>query len=440
MYQRRYDKVYLMLRQETAGFGLGSRGPWGSCILEIKNGQGRLTVAVEGLRPLLHGQYKVYGLLAKDGECSGIFCGNLGVNKQGHGEIAWDFAPDDLGSGYCIEDLFGVTVVTETGSHLSAPLTAYVGEKRQWQALFAPLGEDTVLQAAETAVLERPAVGQKREESARVIELPQKEQKTETKAGNDEKPKKEDNMESAQQSTPIKTQEQPDFSYHGNFRGLLKKFRQEMAELEEMGVLTAEESARILGKKSVEAARSGKDCRDVPIELLKKEEQTELPQTEPEKTDIPKQQERVSWVEADEPAPEERQKEPVHQEAQKQEECQEKEKETQEPKTDVEWDFFADNRRMTPFGDGMPWICVSLKELLYFGEIPSQRQRDFFFLLSYHRYGHLILRQTEEGVLIGLPDSYDSSARRRAEGLGFTEFRPLPGQKDMGYWIGLLSR
>ena len=55
MYQRRYDKVYLMLRQETAGYGMGSRGPWGSCILEIKNGQGKLTVAVEGLRPLIHG-------------------------------------------------------------------------------------------------------------------------------------------------------------------------------------------------------------------------------------------------------------------------------------------------------------------------------------------------------------------------------------------------
>ena len=43
-------------------------------------------------------------------------------------------------------------------------------------------------------------------------------------------------------------------------------------------------------------------------------------------------------------------------------------------------------------------------------------------------------------LCMGLPDSYDSSARRRAEGLGFTEFRPLPGQKDMGYWIGRLSR
>ena len=417
MYQRRYDKVYLMLRQETAGYGMGSRGPWGSCILEIKNGQGKLTVAVEGLRPLIHGQYQVYGLLAKDGECKGISCGELAVNKQGHGEMAWDFDPDALGGGYCVEDLFGVTVTTETGNSLSAPLTAYVGEKRQWRALFSPLEEEAVLQAAETAVLERP-IKEEKMETAQVMELPQ--QEPEPKAE-----RKEETPEVIQQAAPVK--EQPDFSYHGNFRGLLKKFRQEMAELEEMGILTAEESARILGKKSVEAAKNGKDCLEVPIEIIKREEP-------------PKEQERVSWVEADEPAPEENQKENLHTEIQQAEVCEEKEKEAQEPETEVEWDFFAGNRRMTPFGDGTPWICISLKELLYFGEIPSQRQRDFFFLLCYHRYGHLILRQGEEGMEIGLPDSYDSGARRRAEGLGFTEFRPLPEQENMGYWIGHLSR
>lgn len=416
MYQRRYDKVYLMLRQETAGYGMGSRGPWGSCILEIKNGQGRLTVAVEGLRQLLCGQYEVYGLLAKDGECKGISCGSLRVNKQGHGEMTWDFDPDALGGGYCVEDLFGVTVATETGNSLSAPLTAYTGEKRQWRTLFSPLEEEPVLQAAETAVLERSAV-EERTEKAQVIELPQKVRE----------PKTDREAEEKRQSTQQAVQAQQDFSYHGNFRGLLKKFRQEMAELEEMGILSAEESARILGKKSVEAARSGKDCREVPIEIVKKEEQTEPP----------KEQERISWVEADEPEPRE---ETIHTEPRKTRECEEKAAEMPEPRTEVEWDFFANNRRMTPFEDGTPWICISLKELLYFGDIPSQRQRDFFFLLCYHRYGHLILRQGEGGMEVGLPDSFDSSARRRAEGLGFTEFRPLPGQKNMGYWLGRLSR
>ena len=40
MYNRRYDKVFLMLRQETAGYAVGKRPPWGSCIMELKNGTG----------------------------------------------------------------------------------------------------------------------------------------------------------------------------------------------------------------------------------------------------------------------------------------------------------------------------------------------------------------------------------------------------------------
>lgn len=50
MYNRRYDKVFLMLRQETAGYAVGKRPPWGSCIMELKNGTGRLMLTVQGLR------------------------------------------------------------------------------------------------------------------------------------------------------------------------------------------------------------------------------------------------------------------------------------------------------------------------------------------------------------------------------------------------------
>lgn len=409
MYQRRYDKVYLMLRQETAGYGMGSRGPWGSCILEIKHGQGKLTVAVEGLRPLLCGQYAVYGLLAKAEECRGIACGSLEVNKQGHGQMVWAFDPEEMGGGYGLADLFGIAVTTETGQCLSVPLAAYTGEKRQWHHLFAPLTEEADLRAAETAVLEAPPPVEK-QEITQTAALPPKTPAAETKGGAAEKPA------------------QPDFSHHGNFRGLLQKFRQEMAELEEMGILTAEESARILGKKSVEAVREGKDCQEVPVELVKKPEPVEIKtKSQP--------QERVSWVEEDAAEPPEGMAKAPEQVAKAPEQTK-----VPEQQVTVEWDFFGNNRRMTPFGDGTPWICISLKELLYFGDISAQRQRDFFFLLSYHRYGHLILRQSQEGTLVGLPDSYDSRAKRRAEGLGFTEFRPLADRQDLGYWMGRLSR
>ncbi|MBQ8734086.1 MAG: hypothetical protein IJY76_06320 [Anaerotignum sp.] len=49
MYNRRYEKVFLMLRQEVAGYALGKRPPWGSCVMELKNGKGRLHLNIQGL-------------------------------------------------------------------------------------------------------------------------------------------------------------------------------------------------------------------------------------------------------------------------------------------------------------------------------------------------------------------------------------------------------
>ena len=59
-----------MLRQETAGYGIGKRQPWGSCVMELKNGSGRLHLTVQGLKPLLYEAYVMAGE-----EC--IFCGEL---------------------------------------------------------------------------------------------------------------------------------------------------------------------------------------------------------------------------------------------------------------------------------------------------------------------------------------------------------------------------
>ena len=154
MYNRRYDKVFLMLRQETTGYAVGKRPPWGSCIMELKNGTGRLMLTVQGLRPL---RYAVY-LLAGHPE-----------KKEGHAELKWAFNPDAVGEGKCAEDFHTVLILAEEGGR-SAPLAAYFGEKTDWKAILQPqkgaerqkkaepqempkLQEKTALKTAETAAL-----------------------------------------------------------------------------------------------------------------------------------------------------------------------------------------------------------------------------------------------------------------------------------------------
>ena len=124
MYNRRYDKVFLMLRQETAGYAVGKRPPWGSCIMELKNGTGRLMLTVQGLRPL---RYAVYLLAGQES----IFCGELHPEKkEGHAELKWAFNPDAVGEGKRAEDFHTVLILAEDGTGgYSAPLAAYFGEK-----------------------------------------------------------------------------------------------------------------------------------------------------------------------------------------------------------------------------------------------------------------------------------------------------------------------
>ena len=131
MYNRRYDKVFLMLRQETAGYAVGKRPPWGSCIMELKNGTGRLMLTVQGLRPL---RYAVYLLAGQES----IFCGELHPEKkEGHAELKWEFNPDAVGEGKRAEDFHTVLILAEEGGR-SAPLAAYFGEKTDWKAILQP--------------------------------------------------------------------------------------------------------------------------------------------------------------------------------------------------------------------------------------------------------------------------------------------------------------
>lgn len=311
MYHRRYEKVFLMLRQETAGYALGKRPPWGSCVMELKNGRGRLHLTIQGLKP---GRYPVYVLAGQES----IFCGEaVPEKKEGRCTVQWEFDPDAVGAGKKAEDFHTVIVLAEG---TSAPLTAYFGEKRDWRADFRPQEGESVLRAAEALPMEMMA---EKEPHTQLAE----EQKT---------------------------------SYHGSFQGLLARFRQELAELEESGILSEAETAKI---------------RSVGTEQAEEE----------------KAAEETKGTEGTE--------------------------ETEESS------LLGKNAVLEPFGDGEKWRQISPEELSLFAEIPLEWQRSFFFLLPYRKYHHLILREEAEGIWLGLPQKYDAADDADAKQFGFSVFR-----------------
>lgn len=367
MYNRRYEKVFLMLRQETAGYALGKRPPWGSCVMEIKNGQGRLHLTVQGLRK---GNYGVYAMLGEN-PAETLFCGELLPDgREGRGEVKWDFSPDALGHGKKAEDFRAVILLAEEGKNgtFSAPLTAFFGEKKEWKREFSPKRPqrkpektpEISLQAAE-AVLSLP-VRPRAEKEKRAAEQPQRA----------EQPKVEP-VKAAQESARLQdiAEEQKE-SIHGNFSGLLAKFRRELEDLEETGVLTPEEAAKIRGIGAADA----------------KAEQTEA----------------VVQTVAQEPS----------------------------DTTEIPPEF-AENKELQPFDDGVSWKCLALEELTLLPQLPLKWQKDFFFLLSYRRYHHLVLRAEGGSLWLGLPCVYHAEDEERAREFGFETFRSVDG--TLGYWL-----
>lgn len=343
MYNRRYEKVFLMLRQETAGYALGKRPPWGSCVMELKNGKGRLHLIIQGLKPL---KYEVYVMAGEES----IFCGEIvPEKKEGRCELKWEFSPDAVGNGKKVEDFHTVIILAEG---LSAPLTAYFKEKRNWKQDFIPRKKETpgkeeiILQAAEAAVLEKPVP----------LIISEKQEKA--------------------QDTNAKIAEEQKVSYHGSFQGLLAKFRQELEELEETGILSHEETENI--------RNMGAETASVEA----KEKVEELP-------------------------------------VQEKEEAKRK-------------SLFAVNGELSPFGDGEAWKRIALEEMVLLSQIPLKWQREFFFLLPYRKYHHLILQEKEDGIWLGLPGQFNPADAADAHAFGFHEFRNTDG--DWGYWMTFLER
>ena len=372
MYNRRYEKVFLMLRQEVAGYALSKRLPWGSCIMELKNGKGKFHLTAQGLKPLV---YSVYLMAGNES----IFCGELRPDrKEGCGELKWDFDPDAIGEGRKAEDFHTVLVVAEDGQGgFSAPLTAYFGEKKNWKKDFRPREktllpaeenktEEMQIQAAEAAVAlppRMPVVFEKKEE-------PPKPAYTEI---------------APEQST----------SYHGSFHGLLAKFRQELENLEETGILTKQETENI---RNI-------GVNPAPIPFEKEEQPAEV----------------TAEITAEQPAEKEKAAEPIPLSVEE----------------EKQGGLFAKNKEMEPFGDGELWKCLFLEELTLLSQVPLKWQKAFFFLLPYRRYHHLILQEEADGIWLGLPSVYQEEDMVDAQSFGFQEFRRVDG--DWGYWMCFLE-
>ncbi|MFV0313488.1 MAG: hypothetical protein ACK5I7_00125, partial [Anaerotignum sp.] len=357
-------------------------------------------------------------------------------DAAGHGELKWDFNPDNVeGEDVAVEKLNTVAILAESDGGFSAPLVAYVAEKVDWRTYF-------IMTSNKKA---RPTEISRREQVK--IELAKKETAEISKkeiAKVEVKPKQfallevEENdatlvaaeaaiADVASFSLPKVNWNKDDFkqkeeqpkekmreSHHGDFRGLLERFRHELKDLQETGVFTDSDMDRI-----AKAGRRNTQKEDV-IETTSSNVSTEsvAKAVEPKKMEFVEKPTKTMM------------------EATKDIETS-VEKSTEFMLEDVSkrYSLLMNNVDIIPFvGETKNWKCISLEEMVLLDKIPMSWLKDYFFLLVMKKYHHFIWAPDGEGYFLGVPGQDTAEERAKADALGFQEFKKMEN-RDMGYWI-----
>jgi hypothetical protein len=420
MYNRRYDKHFVMMRQEVSGFSMGQRPAWGSCIMEIKNNKGRITATIQGLKKLNDNrEYTLYVIGGKGGKAGGISCGIMEVDQFGKGELRWDFDPDNIcGTGLTVEELHTVAIFAgeQQKYGLTAPVVGYFAEKVNWKGNFQELAKKIPSASEPNRAIqpksEKPAAPVKERKTFSEVAI--KEQTlvaAEAAVVEEVKEVKEVNEESTQVHTneavapamaeTVLPRKEPRSNFQENFKNMLMQFQKELSNLEKHGVLT-------------------------PKDMEKINAAAQVPQVSASDAEVPKSQESPVEVATSQVSP-----------VKEKEEVLEKK---QEILSDMEY-IFQKNDAILPFEeDDFLWRCISMEELAVLPMKYIPFMRDIFFIYSYRKYKHFILGRNKEGkISLGLPSHYNPKDEKWAKQLGFYTFKPCGNEKMKqdchGYWI-----
>lgn len=409
MYNRRYDKAFVMLKQELGGFSIGQQSAWGSCIMELKNKKGRLTFSVQGLKKLTDGRrYEAFAIAGKGNAMRGISCGIMKVDQHGKGELKWEFDPDLIGkSGFSVEELHTVALIVKGGYGLTVPLVGYFNEKVAWKKFFKEeQKQQPDLRAAEAILLEEPKQSIK-ETAKKTIQLKQENKIVEAEP---EQPKQPQNIVKEQKISNTIQNKKETSSFQKNFKDMLFNFKRELEKLEQSGVLTKEE------QKHITEIKTNTQTEQTVIQQQKQqiEQKTEIEQEQ--KIEMEQNAEIVQEPQAT------------------------IQSNTMETETNKEIAYILQNNdTLQPFEEGI-WKSIALEELAVLPVNITEVMKNLFYICAYRKYKHFIFQKTaEKEYTIGVPAQYYPETRREAEHLYFTTFQPC-GKEVMktgcyGYWL-----
>ena len=383
MYNRRYDKILIQMKQDTHGFSTGERSVSGSCKIEIKNNTGTLRFYIKDLRKPKSIDFYLYGISVSKNSSEGIFICNVTPDKTGFFEYQVNFEPDNfMNTQKEIEkiNVFAVISKRETEEEpLLVPACGYTDLKINWKNRFKIFDKNSIENINDVMEIEDykelESVFEDSDTQEEIEDIYK--EKTISAAEN---PNHNNTIHSTECVAidkiynPEKITLMPDISEilkipsADIFSTITKRFKEEMELLEKNGVFTKEDIENIMssGKKSNKLSKANKSNNKELDIIFKENKKINLPNSE------------------------------------------------------------------------VDWIICDIKESKLLPQNNISEMKNPFILYSYKKYGHIIIGRNNENNIyyIGIPDYYNSDYTLTASHLGFKTFiHKNTDNKGWGYWI-----
>ncbi len=132
IYSRKYSRNFIPLKQDSTKHTLDFRPAIGKCLIEIKDGEGKINFYAQGIKPNLPYRLEMIGF--DKGELKNAYFGDFKVDEHGKGELRVKFNPDNVAeTKRSIENFNVVSLMADNQEDLSCALIGYIGNEIPWK-------------------------------------------------------------------------------------------------------------------------------------------------------------------------------------------------------------------------------------------------------------------------------------------------------------------
>ena len=132
IYSRRYSRNFIPLKQDSQKHNLDFRPSLGRCVVEIKDGRGKVNIYAQGINP--KSDYYLEFIGFEKGNIKNVCLGKFNVDSYGKGEFSAQFDPDNMENAKSkIEDFNVVSIMVKDDTDISSALVGYVGNEIDWK-------------------------------------------------------------------------------------------------------------------------------------------------------------------------------------------------------------------------------------------------------------------------------------------------------------------